>query len=842
MRLPAFLQPSGGGSASLSAPPSTASLDGSVQRYFEEGVSGVTPTPPPPPPSNTQQKSHMLSSAFSSRREPAAQTAQGEKDRVNQVSFGPRGSNLSRGGGSEHTRVSSGVDGDRSTRLSGGGGGGGGGLHPSTPSSASTSPKQKDPFAGAFSRRSGGVKEAEEEGERGEEVLSGRSASVQADFVKATEGSFRGGSQRGGALRPTPPRPPLHNPGETVGADPNNGLPLVQLDGAFAALDGYVVYGLWEVTQVTYKGRYLEGRAVLVTRDGVLLCGADGRVGRFIKMHQIAKLERPASDAVSTQRVGRSNLFVLVVPTEHDLMAQLATSDEYSGFCDVLGRAYKSKMQVSLQVVTHWADLEFEKYNLKRAAQHKEEDTAVQNFEELALGFEELTELQIGQLSRTLHNKDPYDTTTELTTLAQLAQASGGGEAELRATGRHLGMSRQYAAVQLRRSDAAEAERRLDEQMAKLKDDIVNESLRQEENSKRLTLLREKTRDVEGAVVEVAGHMLSEDSAEIYSFKDEKIKELEAELEVRQRHLFESMQSTPNTDLNLRIQETLFNGALPSDVVLPESAALGRMTQQLEQELTERTALKVSLQERIDELSPVEDLFSRKEDQIKWLEHANLLAGLPFLSALGAISGVYGPWPKPVDLSKKRKTGNGAIADDPRPQRSETGTWDVTRGDQDNVVVVNGINMPVQGYNTIDELEVDPRTGLRLVSVPPEYEQTFQDVVGAVVYFFALVRTKTGAGRSHTHKRILVVSDQSLYVCDMDGAIRRCVDIMSLVDCLLDDKTGLGLKVETEHDLFLQFLSIAHREHVVDCIIKVQAYTNEGLHVCNRFFCWARIF
>eukprot|EP01061_Rhynchopus_euleeides_P016335 TRINITY_DN27611_c0_g1_i2.p2 TRINITY_DN27611_c0_g1~~TRINITY_DN27611_c0_g1_i2.p2 ORF type:complete len:403 (+),score=171.06 TRINITY_DN27611_c0_g1_i2:66-1211(+) len=325
------------------------------------------------------------------------------------------------------------------------------------------------------------------------------------------------------------------------------------------------------------------------------------------------------------------------------------------------------------------------------------------------------------------------------------------------------------------------------------------------------------------------GRMFSEEDAQLYREKDARLVELEAELEERQRRLFESMQGVTQGDLNLRVQHTLFRGQLPSDVVLPENAQLGRMAQDLEQQLVTRTAEVERLRGKLEGLGSVQEVYTLKQQQIMWLEHANLLGGLPFLSKFGSLSGLHGPWPKEVQLSKKKRDVHGNIVTT-RPKRNADGSWDVNRGDQDGVIRVNGINMPVQGYTSIDELEVDPRTGLKIVPVPPDHEVPFCDVVDTVIYFFAMVRTRTGQGKRHLHKRILIISDQSLYICGLDGTIRRCIDIMDLVDCMLDDRTGVGLKVEAEHDLLMQCMSVAHRDLVIDCIIKVQAYVNEGLH------------
>ena len=670
-----------------------------------------------------------------------------------------------------------------------------------------------------------------------------------------------------------------------LGVDPNNGLPLLELQGALQDLfAGYVVHCYLEVTQLTFKGRYLTERAVVVTSDSLVLCGVDGRIGRVIRLQNIAKVvvqseegddeaaAAEAADAASTdadhrfaastaldgsfasmslrqreelslrqRRYGNAHTLAVVVPTDYDLMVQFATREDQTDFMDALNTAYRSRMHgVSLTVRRRAGEfaLVYTDFNLRRpAAAHSEEDRTLPGPGDPSGvrrggggGWEGDADERRGLIQNSSSSNH-----RQLTSLAQLAQASGGGHREAEAAAAVLGLPppppplRGGGGGGLVGSPEAAAEQ-MDRRIARLEADLAEAQGARQERETRMAGLRAALKEAEAE----GRRTVSEEELVVRRHKNETITALEEQLEELQRHAFETMQPQPYTDLDLRVRHTMFQGRMPSDAVLPVSAPLGRVTRRLEVQLVQKTAELELLKKKIESYAGVQEEHDKKTGQLLWMETANLEAGLPFLTPYGAISGVHGPWPRDF-IGQKKQTHTG-LMDEPGGEQAsheEKRNGDAADPEQDGVVLINGINMPALGYAHVSELEVDPRTGLRLVDVnPPELLEAFCDVAGSVIHFFAPVRTKTGPGKRHVHKRILIVSDQSLYVCDFDGSIKRCVDIMHVVDCLLDETTALGLKVETEHDLLLQCMSAAHRDTIIDAIIKIQAYVNKGLHVC----------
>ena len=114
-------------------------------------------------------------------------------------------------------------------------------------------------------------------------------------------------------------------------------------------------------------------------------------------------------------------------------------------------------------------------------------------------------------------------------------------------------------------------------------------------------------------------------------------------------------------------------------------------------------------------------------------------------------------------------------------------------------------------------LEVDPRTKLRIIGVPQERRVTFAELQDAVIHVF-LDCLKCAAGNNFQN-RVLVITDQTLFLCDTEGAVGRCfmVDqIKSLSVC--GDPKILGIIVQTEYDLVLKFPNASDRDRVIKAL------------------------
>ncbi|KAJ9452512.1 putative E3 ubiquitin ligase complex SCF subunit sconB [Diplonema papillatum] len=559
-----------------------------------------------------------------------------------------------------------------------------------------------------------------------------------------------------------------------VGVDPNTSLPLLALGGAFKAFAGLIVHAFCQISQVTYKGRHLSDRVLVLTDTTLFMCGLDAQIGRAIAFRAIAKAVAPTTQPETV---------IFCVPTEMDLVAIVGTADERTELLATLDVAYRAASFGTRLTIEYPDHADPGSFNLRRP-----------------MGFEVQPPPQ--------------------RTLDHLRAASGNGPVELKAVGRLLRKEALMAGLHNRKASYKSKEEAADRRIAALQADLRLFEETSSENALHIDRLKTCIAEADKRIIAKHGHLLTEEERLVHRAKRRKIEELEASLQSLQQHLFETEHVT-DTGLNKKIRALLFPpDAAPSALVLvPENVPVGRLVPTLEAELISKELVLQTLQKEAQNAKKYKDAVAERDALILWLERANLAAGLPFLSSEGALSGIHGPWPaKHVPPTASAISEHAKRVGDAPDEEEE-------------FVAVNGALLPLKGFSHIDQLEVDPRTGLRIVEVTPNLREEFKDVVNTVVHFFGPVRTKTGLGHKHIHKRILIVSDQSFYICSYDGSIRRCIDILDMVDVFLDmEGTGAGIRVDGEHDLLMQCVSSTHRDLVVECVLKLQAYANDGMN------------
>eukprot|EP00759_Apiculatamorpha_spiralis_P020978 PhF_6_TR26125/c0_g1_i1/m.36983/K10260/FBXW7, SEL10; F-box and WD-40 domain protein 7 len=104
-----------------------------------------------------------------------------------------------------------------------------------------------------------------------------------------------------------------------------------------------------------------------------------------------------------------------------------------------------------------------------------------------------------------------------------------------------------------------------------------------------------------------------------------------------------------------------------------------------------------------------------------------------------------------------------------------------------------------------NDLKIDPRTGLKLINVDEKYANTFKDLQGALMYYFSEVNKINK--RSRSQKRIIVVSDQVIFQCNVTCAINRCILIKDISEIHMDDNRQVVLRLDAkgEYDTMYQF-------------------------------------
>lgn len=127
---------------------------------------------------------------------------------------------------------------------------------------------------------------------------------------------------------------------------------------------------------------------------------------------------------------------------------------------------------------------------------------------------------------------------------------------------------------------------------------------------------------------------------------------------------------------------------------------------------------------------------------------------------------------------------------------------------------------------TVENLTVDPRTGLHLVRVPDVVRTYFRDLSDAVLHYFAVVRKPSKSGE--LVKRVLMISDCALYLCTPNGTIKRCLEVSAINEILLDRNFGIGIRCSADYDLTAICATGDHRQEMVDILQKIYRYLTQG--------------
>lgn len=127
---------------------------------------------------------------------------------------------------------------------------------------------------------------------------------------------------------------------------------------------------------------------------------------------------------------------------------------------------------------------------------------------------------------------------------------------------------------------------------------------------------------------------------------------------------------------------------------------------------------------------------------------------------------------------------------------------------------------------TIDSLTIDPRTGLHMVDLPDVMRPYFVDASKAVIHLFSVVRKTSKSGE--VVKRVVLVSDQALYLCTPNGIVKRCVAVPDIDELLIDTSFGVGLRTKDKYDLSFQCVTTEHRQELLDILQRLFRFASGG--------------
>eukprot|EP00759_Apiculatamorpha_spiralis_P030848 PhF_6_TR32416/c0_g1_i1/m.48098 len=120
----------------------------------------------------------------------------------------------------------------------------------------------------------------------------------------------------------------------------------------------------------------------------------------------------------------------------------------------------------------------------------------------------------------------------------------------------------------------------------------------------------------------------------------------------------------------------------------------------------------------------------------------------------------------------------------------------------------------------MNQPRVDVRSGLRIVSVPPNAHSNFAKLDGALIHSFHFI-TKTN-GERKIENRVLIVSDNAVYVCTLDSGITRCILTKQIQSLFISQENNCNLGVKTtlaEYDMYITFPSFKQRDEVIALLV-----------------------
>jgi WD40 repeat protein len=113
-------------------------------------------------------------------------------------------------------------------------------------------------------------------------------------------------------------------------------------------------------------------------------------------------------------------------------------------------------------------------------------------------------------------------------------------------------------------------------------------------------------------------------------------------------------------------------------------------------------------------------------------------------------------------------------------------------------------------------LDHDPRSGLPLIAFPADRQGALSHLGNDILlHFFEDCDRVSSKGKPL--RRIALITDQTLFVCEQTGSLTRCVQVskISQVNVAMDNSNEIALVVPSEYDILLRFDRRSQRDDIL---------------------------
>src|SRR5262249_37908349 len=118
-------------------------------------------------------------------------------------------------------------------------------------------------------------------------------------------------------------------------------------------------------------------------------------------------------------------------------------------------------------------------------------------------------------------------------------------------------------------------------------------------------------------------------------------------------------------------------------------------------------------------------------------------------------------------------------------------------------------------------LTTDPRSGLPLIDVPRDRQHAFAHL-GSDILLHIFMDVERISSKGKPLRRVLFVTDQTLFVCEETGGVLRSVQVSKImqVNVATDNSNAVALIVPSEYDIILR---LDRRQQRDDMLVVLRA-------------------
>jgi hypothetical protein len=558
--------------------------------------------------------------------------------------------------------------------------------------------------------------------------------------------------------------------------DPRTGLSLIDIPKektkAFSDLGKEMLLHIFlDVDKVTSKGKYLR-RVMFITDQTLFLCEDSGGVARCFQVSQLSEVH-VAQD--------NSNFLGFKVPSEYDMVLRFDKPEQLQDTLNVLKMVYKRMTDKEL-VVTQPKEIKYTSYKMSKPA----------NFQVTII-----PQRTKAHLKKSLENMEKGE--FEKIKMIEAVQ----GELENEHKQHVSGMQKEVESVLGKLDEVTRRMKETQEQAAK--------------HQAELDRMKRRVAEIDGQFGP---------NGEAPPNKDAKIREMQNVIDSMNQQLLSEQQQRS------RLQQLQHFGTFAefdSPTQLPPAAqsAPPNLVQLLQDQLAARTKELNEIDSRQRDIQFVQEQL-RKPGEGSPIPPTRSVAFSP-TTLTGQPAGLMStPIPGVPSTLTPGVPSTPGVMNMAAPTANVTLPTPSTAGPQWNSGQLFDIYEQQMGRVPMNEqdLKVDPYNGLYLVDVPQSMILPFKELNGCVMYMFTFVEQMSKKGPPQ--KRIVILTDQTMYTCGMDGTILRCVDLRSISEIGMDEGGHIGLRItgKGEYDSFLRMETFAHASDFVTIIGTIHRQLN----------------